>query len=38
LTKEEEKRFGGTVKPAVIRNKPRAYQPKEAKSMKIKVI
>lgn len=37
LTKEEELKFGGTVKPIIVRNKPRVNQ-KEAKTMKIKVI
>lgn len=37
LTKEEEQKFGGTIKPIIIRNKPRTNH-KEAKSMKIKVI
>jgi hypothetical protein len=37
LTKEEEQKFGGTIKPVIIRNKPRSNH-KEAKSMKIKVI
>lgn len=39
LTKEEEKKFGGVVRPAVVRNNVRGNaQKKEAPMMKIMVV